>query len=156
MPCETAPRRTNKGRFKNVPVEDRIWAQLVVVENCWEWTGTTSNRGYGYIYVAGRYVPAHRASYEIFRGPIPDGMTLDHLCRNRRCVNPHHLEIVSGRENTLRGVGPTAANSKKTHCIHGHPFDEKNTYHETPTIRRCRTCVTARGIAYRKRLKAKR
>lgn len=87
--------------------EIRFWSNMVVVESCWEWSGTTT-RGYGRFWVGGKMVRAHRASYEMFRGPIPSGLELDHLCRNTRCVNPDHLEAVSHRENTMRGFGACA------------------------------------------------
>lgn len=86
---------------------------------------------------------AHRVSYEAFIGPVPDGLILDHLCRVRHCVNPWHLEPVTGTENVLRGVGPTAINARKTHCIHGHPFDDRNTILDGRGYRHCLTCRVA-------------
>jgi hypothetical protein len=86
---------------------------------------------------------AHRASYEAFIGPIPDGMTIDHLCRNRKCVNPSHLEAVPMRVNVLRGVGVTAKNAVKTHCVNGHEFNDQNTYSDSKG-RSCRACKRER------------
>lgn len=106
---------------KRVPAEDRFWMQVVMVENCWEWIGTVNSGGYG-SFNDGRQFKAHRWSYARFKGPIPPSLTLDHLCRNRRCVNPDHLEPVTNRENILRGNGPTAENARKTHCKRGHPL----------------------------------
>jgi hypothetical protein len=85
-------------------------------------------------------VCAHRFAYELFVDEIPDGLTLDHLCRNPRCVNPGHLEPVTQRENTLRGISPVAVNAAKTHCKHGHLLDEANTYMTNAGSRQCRTC----------------
>lgn len=83
----------------------------------------------------------HRLKFEEWSGkPIPDGMTLDHLCRNRACCNPHHLEVVSLRENLLRGVGPSAMNARKTTCPSGHEYSESNTYHKKNGSRQCKAC----------------
>jgi hypothetical protein len=87
---------------------------------------------------------AHRVSYERYVGPIPEGAHLDHLCRNRACVNPEHLEPVSVQTNILRGVSPSAVNAAKTECLRGHPFDDENTYVCPAGKRRCRACKTAR------------
>ena len=83
---------------------------------------------------------AHRFSYELYNGEITGNLTIDHLCRNRNCVNPQHLEVVTIKENVLRGIGPTAINSIKTHCIKGHEFNEKNTYIRPNGDRNCREC----------------
>src|SRR5581483_10657197 len=107
---------------------------------CWVWTGTLSADGYGRVYTGARNTAwAHRVSYELHRAPIPAGCQIDHLCRNRACVNPAHLEVVSARENTLRGATVTARNARKTHCIHGHPFDAANTIYRHGR-RECRAC----------------
>jgi hypothetical protein len=81
------------------------------------------DRGYGVFYIGHKPHRAHRVSYELERGPIPPGLEIDHLCRNPSCINPAHLEAVSSRENTLRGVSPPAVNVKKTTCKRGHSFD---------------------------------
>jgi hypothetical protein len=93
---------------------------------CWTWTGGRSGYRYGGIVVSGRQVKAHRLSYELHVGPIPAGLTLDHLCRNTLCVNPAHLEPVTHAENVRRGMSPSAICARKTHCIHGHPFSGEN------------------------------
>lgn len=83
--------------------ESRFWAKVAVSDGCWLWTGATNERGYGHIVRAGRFVQAHRAAYELAGGEIPEGLVLDHLCREPRCVRPSHLEPVTHRENLARG-----------------------------------------------------
>ena len=80
----------------------------MLCESCWEWVGCTNRNGYGRVWRNRRTVMVHRLVYEATYGDIPAGLVLDHLCRNRRCVNPAHLEPVTVRTNTLRGIGPTA------------------------------------------------
>lgn len=111
---------------------------------CWIWTGTVGTHGYGQFKIAGWPYAAHRFTYELMIGPIPEGLELDHLCRVTACVNPAHLEPVTGWENQMRSpVAPSAINARKTQCIHGHPFDEVNTYRPPgkPSWRMCRTCM---------------
>lgn len=112
---------------------------------CWEWSGAKDERGYGVWSRKGyRGCAAHRHVYELLKQTICPGETLDHLCRNPSCVNPAHLEETSSRENTLRGATIAAQNAAKTHCKHGHPLDEANTYHRLDRPagrgRQCRTC----------------
>jgi hypothetical protein len=99
---------------------------------------------------------AHRFAYSVLVGPIPDGLQIDHLCRNEMCVNPEHLEPVTQRINMLRGTGPQAVNAQKTHCPKGHPLSGNNVYAHTVRAtgtpgRRCRTCNTEAAREYRKR-----
>ena len=96
--------------------------------------------GYGMVpWGGGKYRMAHRVAWELFRGPIPEGLQLDHLCRNGACINPNHLEPVTGRENTLRGFGVASMRAKQTHCKRGHEFNESNT-RMLDRHRICRTC----------------
>lgn len=96
--------------------------------------------GYGQVVRSGRPRLAHRMSYELFVGPIPEGLDLDHLCRNRPCCNPEHLEPVTRRENLMRSpIAPAAINAAKTHCPRGHLYDEQNTY-LSQGKRSCRAC----------------
>jgi HNH endonuclease len=134
-------------------LEERFWAQVNKTDSCWLWTGhIATGKGYGRIRVNGEYQKAHRVSYELFVGPIPDGLQLDHLCRVRNCVNPEHLEPVTNRENGLRGTSPIYENLKKTHCSKGHPLSGDNLYPRTDGGRRCRICkVEADRIGAEKR-----
>lgn len=104
---------------------------------CWLWEGYVTRQGYG---ITSRAARAHRVIYEAIVGPIPEGMQLDHKCRVRCCVNPAHLEPVTARENSLRGIGPAAQNYKKDMCKHGHPFTEENTAYRNRNGYRHRTC----------------
>lgn len=121
---------------------ERFWAKVSVNEEtgCWEWTAAKIPDGYGTFRVGGKLVLAHRFAWETFRGPISEGLQLDHLCRVRACVNPDHLEPVDCRTNLLRGATHAAANAAKTECANGHPFDDANTYRRPNGWRVCRTC----------------
>lgn len=129
----------------NHSTRDRL-ARYTEVGGCWEWSGTMRPDGYGVVWVAGRLVRAHRFFYEHHVGPIPDGLVLDHLCRNRRCVNPSHLEPVTHRENVMRGISPFAARSQQTHCKWGHELTGEGLYiHPQRGTRMCRTCMIAKA-----------
>lgn len=141
-------------------IEDRFWSKVNFTDACWLWTAQTSAGYGGFRLGAGddgkrRRVLTHRWAYEFCVGPIPEGLTIDHLCRVRRCVNPEHLEAVTMRENILRGVGPSAQNARKEGCPAGHPYDEDNTRWEREK-RHCRACHRSwqRGYKQRKRVEA--
>ncbi|MGW1998514.1 HNH endonuclease signature motif containing protein [Embleya sp. NPDC001921] len=95
-----------------------------------------------------RTLRAHRFAFRYFVGQLVDGMVIDHLCRNRQCVNPHHMEAVTVRENTLRGEAAPAHNIAKNHCDAGHPFDRINTYLDPRGHRGCRACRAEAAARY--------
>jgi hypothetical protein len=125
--------------------------------DCWEWVGSRDKAGYGQIARKRRLYRAHRFVYEQHKGPIPNGLDLDHLCRNRGCVNPAHLEPVTRRENVLRGQGLPAANAAKTHCSKGHPFIDGNLVANSLRHgwRLCRTCDNVNERRLRRERKAR-
>lgn len=131
------------------PVEERFWAKVRKTESCWVWTAARGGGGYGHIKISGRMVKAHRVSYEMKYGQIPDDLVIDHLCRDRACVNPAHLEAVSFHENAIRGEGHAAVRARKTHCVRGHMFTPDNTY-QWRTSRICRACARRRHLESRK------
>lgn len=115
----------------------RFLGNVILADGCWVYGGQKNRQGYGQY--AGK--KAHRLMYEIFVGPIPDGLVIDHLCRNTSCVNFSHLEPVTQRINTLRGINHVALQAKQASCKRGHPFDQDNTriYRGRRTCRKC--CV---------------
>lgn len=131
---------------------DRLMARSEMGE-CWTWGGHINKSGYGRIHADGRQVSTHRVAYELLVGPIPPGLVLDHLCRNRACWRPDHLEAVSLRENILRGVGPTAVNAPKTHCPQGHEYTPENTRTRRGGREGQRECRKCRHAAEKKRIK---
>ncbi len=128
------------------PPLTRFWYYVKKTDDCWLWTGAKTYWGYGLFWNGQKLIPAHRYSYELAKGPIPEGLELDHLCHNRSdckggitcphraCVNPEHLEAVTTRVNTKRG------RSMRTHCPHGHPYEGVNLYFGPGGARRCVAC----------------
>lgn len=130
---------------RGAPALQRFWAKISKDGHafngvvCWEWLGKVNKAGYGCFSPKRDSVIAHRWSYEQFVGPIPEGLTIDHLCRNRRCVNPAHLEAVTARVNILRGEGIAGDNARKTHCKRGHLLEGWNLL-KVPGGRACHQC----------------
>ena len=124
----------------------RFWAKVDKSGSCWLWKGAISADGYGNIMTGhrGKCLRAHRVAYELLVGPIPSGLTLDHLCRNRACVNPRHLEAVTNKENILRGEASAAVNARKESCKRGHLLSGANLYVQPNGQRECRTCKAMR------------
>ncbi len=134
------------------PLREKIEERLDTSGECWLWTGAKDTGGYGLIaYKGRRNLKVHRAYLEAIGQPVPEGLTVDHLCRVHACCNPAHLEVVTHQENVLRGIGPTAINAAKTHCIHGHEYTPENTYSPPtrPEHRNCRECIRIRARAKR-------
>lgn len=124
-------------------VEERFWIKVHKTDNCWEWSGSRRG-GYGLFWLDGANRSAHRVSYELAGRAIPSGLVLDHLCRNRACVNPAHLEVVDQRTNIIRGVSPSAVNAAATYCLRGHELTDENTY-SSGNNRNCVACSRIRG-----------
>lgn len=120
----------------------RFWSKVDGFGDCWLWTGERTSKGYGRFHAGDRQVMAHRFAYEDLIGSIPVGLTIDHLCRVRHCVNPAHLEPVTNTENIRRGMGWGGTNVRKTHCYKGHPYDEVNTRRRRDGSRECKTCMS--------------
>lgn len=140
---------------------------VVSAAGCWEWKGYINHNGYGKVVVNDTTRRAHRVSYEHFVGPLTPGLTLDHLCRNRRCVNPTHLEEVTLLENNRRGMpfrppptGRPPSNPRKpaVACPQGHPYEPPNISWDVSSsgtrFKRCKICIAARGKAHRAKKRA--
>ena len=128
---------------------------------CWIFTGSLMHSGYGNFIVRNSegkriHSVAHRASYEFFVGPIPEGLELDHLCRNRACCNPRHVEPVTRQINLLRGETIPATNSQKTHCKRGHEFTRENTrvWRKMRFCRQCGRLANIRASALKRKVRA--
>jgi len=127
-------------------VDTKFWPKVSKTGTCWLWGGTLDESGYGHYQVSNERFTAHRVSYILAYGRVAKELVIDHLCRIKHCVNPDHLEAVTNGENVLRGIGPPAMNAQKTHCIHGHEFNEfneANTYRGQGR-RECRPCHNRR------------
>lgn len=146
--CDRVPYRGTicVSHYRQASMEDRFWSFVDIDGDCWTWHGALNAYGYGRF----QQGMAHRVSYELSVGAIPEGLVLDHLCRNTVCVNPAHLEPVTIGENVLRGVNPPAVNARKTHCIRGHLLSPDN-LSIIQGYRRCKLCACIRQAEYKVR-----
>lgn len=143
-------------------LDTRFWSRVDAEGDCWEWVGPLVAAGYGYFRLtpvpgSGAGVRAHRYGWEYLVGPIEEGFTLDHLCRNRRCVNPDHLEPATRGDNVLRGYSPNVRTyrSNRITCKHGHVWDSATTALDRKGRRYCRRCH-AEGAARRRKAQGRR
>jgi HNH endonuclease len=130
----------------------RFWDYVpgrLAMDECWIWTGTKNRKGYGQSRFKGATISAHRLMYILVNGSIRKDLQVDHLCRNHSCVNPAHLEAVTQRVNTLRGIGHTAVNARKKVCLNGHRLSGDNVY-LYKGHRECKSCRAMRLRKYRK------
>lgn len=147
----------NVAKYRCLASRTDTWARMVNStkfdgpDGCWEWQSTINETGYGlYCHHEFGSLLAHRLALHVAGKPVPADMTVDHLCRNRRCVNPAHLEIVDRATNSLRGNGYFALNARKTHCVNGHEYTPENTGHKKSktkvgVARYCLTCSRNRN-----------
>lgn len=152
--------------FKSRSIEERFWEKVnkdggvsdhaPSLGKCWLWEGFLDSDGYGKIKKGGcthKKITAHRLSLTLSGVKLKKNLVVDHLCRNRRCVNPKHLEQVTWGENVYRGFNPMAMNARKTHCPKGHEYDKLNTYINPKGQRICRKCTAMHQRAYKARLR---
>lgn len=148
---------------KCVNIAQRIYRFLQYVnktKSCWLWTGGKTHNGYGVFQIA-EYTPgrAHRFSYEAFKGPIPNGLQIDHLCCVKACVNPDHLEVVTPKENTLRALKGSAPYDRTRYCLRGHEYTTENTrivHRKSWPYKVCRKCVRLYRRAHKDKLNLRR
>ena len=142
-------------------LERKFWKRVDKrgIDDCWLWGGKIAPLGYGKLFVTGRKeVYAHRFSFMLCYGAIPDDLVVHHKCCVRACVNPNHLEVISNVDNVMRGNSPLAQHARKTHCPRGHEYTESNTYLEPLSNgnfgRHCKCCMRARTFSHAKQQEA--
>lgn len=139
----------SKDSYTQTPLMLRLVPKVLITRTHWLWTGALDRGGYARIKEGpgrlGGTLYVHRALYERFVGPVPEGMELDHLCRVRHCVNPSHLESVNHQTNVDRGLS-----AKRTHCPQGHPHNEENTHITKAGVQHCRRCDRERKLEKRR------
>ena len=116
-------------------------ARSVDGTDCWEWQGCLTKAGYGQIRVNNKTLYTHRLMYESYKGQLLPNCEIDHLCRNRKCCNPEHLEQVTRKINQHRGYSPAGVNSRRTHCKRGHELIPKNLWNLASGKRQCKICA---------------
>ena len=141
--------RHNSHCTRGLDLEQRLLHYLPtrVDDDCWLWEGCTNGRGYGVLNIGKKQFRAHRAAYEVWVDEIPEGLTLDHLCKVTLCCNPAHLEPVTAVENVRRGDGPAMLFARAKTCVNGHPFDSTRRVGDK-VYRDCSVCRKARGRKY--------
>lgn len=140
------PRANRVPIVLNIVQQGRFWSKVNGMSDpsgCWLWSERCDPFGYGHFRTRKLTLKAHRVAWTLKRGEIPIDMTLDHLCRVPKCVNPAHLELVTNAENIRRGTSPTALNAKKETCPNGHVYDVSLSNGR----RACRACMKARKLA---------
>ena len=129
--------RSVRSITRSLTATERLFAKVDASGDCWAWTGSVDRKGYGQFHDTWRTTTgAHRAVYEALVGPLPDSLVIDHLCRNRLCVNPDHLEPVTQAENVRRSL-------RRAHCRRGHLLTTGTTMVQATGKRRCRVCFNA-------------
>ncbi|NWA62995.1 HNH endonuclease [Pantoea sp. B9002] len=139
-------------------LEERLLSKVAKNPNsgCWEFTGSLYKNGYGQIWNGARAEQAHRVAYRFYVAEIPADKEIDHLCKNRRCVNPKHLDIVTHQENIARSNTVMGENARKTHCMRGHPLEGENLIITKQKTRQCRICSNMRARNAKARRKEKK
>jgi hypothetical protein len=149
--------RENLFPFMPTDLRERFISKIQLTASCWNWTGTTLG-GYGVFSLKQprRSVKAHRKAFEWTHGTINPNLVIDHLCRNKACVNPAHLELVTNGENVLRGFGPCAVHARKTHCKRGHEFTAGSYFVVKGGGRDCKACKRLYYLENKTRIDARK